>query len=118
MNRTSLVLILVACLLFLAACDSGNSTPPPPSVTHFSVSAPSLAIVGVPFQITVTALDASGNVVTSFNGVDVLTSSDAQAVLPPIALVAGTGSGTVTLNTPGSQTIVAQYNSISSASNP
>jgi hypothetical protein len=118
MNRTSLVLILVACLGFLSACDSGSSTPPPPSVTHFSVSAPSPAVVGVPFQITVTALDASGAVVTSFNGVVTLTSSDAQAVLPPVALVAGMGSGSVTLQTPGSQTIVAQYNSISSTSNP
>jgi len=65
-----------------------------------------------------TALDASGNVVTSFNGVVTLMSSDAQAILPPIPLVAGTGSGSVTLETPGSQTIVAQYNSISGASNP
>lgn len=118
MNRTSLVLILVACLPFLNACDSGSSTPPPPSVTHFSVSAPSPAIVGVSFQITVTALDATGNVVTSFNGVVTLTSSDAQAVLQPIALLAGTGSGPVILQTPGSQTITAQYNSISSRSNP
>jgi len=117
LKRTSLILIVVCCLHFLDACGSGSSTPAPPSVTHFSVSAPTPAIVGVSFQITVTALDASGNVVTSFDGFVTLTSSDAQAVLPSIPLVAGTGSGPVTLKTPGSQTIVAQYNSISSVSN-
>lgn len=116
MKRMSLVLILICCVRFIDACGSGNSTPPPRAVTQFSISAPGPATVDVPFQITVTALDASGNVVTSFNGVVVLSSSDAQAVLPPVALVAGTGSCIVTLKTPGSQTIAAHYNSISSTS--
>jgi hypothetical protein len=110
--------MLLVSLLLTACGGSGSTTPPAPSVTHFSVSAPTPAVAGVPFQITVTALDASGNVVTSFNAGVTLTSSDAQAVLLPIGLVAGTGTGSITLQTPGSQTIVAHYNSISSTSNP
>ena len=119
MRKPCLILSMLFLLLLLSACGgSGSTTPPPPSVTHFSVSVPTPAVAGVPFQITVTALDVSGNVVTSFNAVVTLTSSDAQAVLLPIGLVAGTGTGSITLQTPGSQTIVAHYNSISSPSNP
>jgi len=119
MRKPCLILSMLFLSLLLSACGgSGSTTPPIPSVTHFSVSAPTPAVAGVPFQITVTALDVSGNVVTSFNAVVTLTSSDAQAVLLPIGLVAGTGTGSITLQTPGSQTIVAHYNSISSTSNP
>ncbi|MGO9085651.1 MAG: kelch repeat-containing protein [Candidatus Sulfotelmatobacter sp.] len=119
MRKPCLILSMLFLSLLLSACGgSGSTAPPIPSVTHFSVSAPTPAVAGVPFQITVTALDVSGNVVTSFNAVVTLTSSDAQAVLLPIGLVAGTGTGSITLQTPGSQTIVAHYNSISSTSNP
>src|SRR5579862_3999232 len=119
MKKPCLILGMLFVSLLLSGCGgSGSSTRLAPSVARFSVSAPTPAVAGVPFQITVTALDVSGNVVTSFNAVVTLTSSDAQAVLLPIGLVAGTGTGSITLQTPGSQTIVAHYNSISSTSNP
>jgi hypothetical protein len=64
------------------------------------------------------ALDTSGNVVTSFNGTITLSSSDTQAVLPPLPLVAGVGTGNITLKTAGTQTVAAHYSSISTTSNP
>ncbi len=106
MNRTSLVLILVVCLRFLNACGSGNTTPPPLTVTQLSINAPSPAIVGVPFQVTVTALGASGQTVTSYTGTVHFTSTDSQAVLPADSqLGKGTKTFSVTLKTAGGQSI-------------
>ena len=78
------------------------------AATHFSVSGPSAATVSFPITAGVTALDDFANVVTSYAGMVRLTSSDAQAVLPPSsALTGGTGSFSVTPKTVGSQTITA-----------
>src|SRR5207244_3075916 len=38
------------------------------SATQLNVAPPAFAVAGVPFTVTVTAQDASGNVVPSFNG--------------------------------------------------
>jgi hypothetical protein len=78
------------------------------AVTHFTVSAPSAATAGTAITATVTALDASGNTVMNYAGTMKITSSDAAAVLPAnTALSNGAGSVTITLKTPGSQTITA-----------
>lgn len=99
-------------LCLLSACgggDSGSSPPPPPpSATHLSVTAPGAATMGTAVSVTVTALDASNNTVTTYSGTVHFTSTDGQAGLPGNSMLAnGTGTLQVTLNTPGSQTITA-----------
>jgi len=76
--------------------------------THLSVSTPANVGAGVPFTITVTALDASGGTATGYNGTVSFTSTDATAVLPAASkLTAGVGTFQATLNTEGNQTITA-----------
>jgi len=78
------------------------------TATHFSITAQGNAVAGVAFKITVTALDASNNTVTTYSGTLQFASSDPQAVLPAASTLSG-GNGTfsVTLMTPGTQTITA-----------
>jgi uncharacterized repeat protein (TIGR01451 family) len=76
--------------------------------THIAVVTPAAATVGIPFPITVTALDEHNETVTTYTGTLHFTSPDRAAVLPSdTALVNGTGTLTVTLNTAGLQSIVA-----------
>jgi hypothetical protein len=106
-KRSLLVLISLGGLWLLNACGGGGpTTPPPPVTTHLSVTAPAAATVGTAFSITVTALDAANNTVTTYSGTVHFTSIDNQAVLPANSkLTNGTGTFSVTLNTLGSQTI-------------
>jgi hypothetical protein len=68
---------------------------------------PTAQTAGTPFSVTVNAVDANWNVVTSTDTV-AITSSDPGATLPaPAALAAGTHTFSVTLNTAGSRTITA-----------
>jgi hypothetical protein len=73
------------------------------------VAAPSNATAGTPFTITVTALDAFGNVATGYRGTVHFTSSDGAAVLPADYTFTSADNGkhtfSVTLNTAGSETI-------------
>jgi len=79
------------------------------TATAFTVSGfPSPTTSGVMGIITVTAKDASGNTATGYSGTAHLTSSDAAAILPANGtLTNGVGTFTVTLKTPGTQTITA-----------
>ena len=100
--------ILICGLCLLNACTGGGGNPPPPAATHFSVSAAANASAGTPFNITVTALAASGQVATGYSGTVHFTSSSGQPIVPPSAMVAnGTGTIPVTLNTQGPQSITA-----------
>jgi hypothetical protein len=64
--------------------------------------------VGVAFDITVNAVDANWHVVNYVTDTVTITSPDTQAFLPPdAALVNGTGTFNITLNTAGSTTITA-----------
>ena len=75
---------------------------------HFSVSVPSRAMAGSPFDVTVTALDGSNLLVPGYVDPVGLSSTDSAANLPASSpLSAGTGIFTVTLQTPGSQTLTA-----------
>jgi 6-phosphogluconolactonase (cycloisomerase 2 family) len=86
-----------------------------PPATHFSISAPANATANIPFNITITALDASNNPVPSYAGTVHFTSSDSLAVLPVnTPLIAGTGTLSVTLKTGGSQTVAAADSFITS----
>ena len=78
------------------------------AATHFTVSAPSSAVVGTPISVTVTALDVGNNTVAGYTGIVHFTSTDAAAVLPAnTTLTSGTGTFSATLNTVGAQTISA-----------
>jgi hypothetical protein len=81
-----------------------NSAP----ATHFAVTAPAAATVGIPFNFSLTALDQTDNIATGYSGTVNFTSSDTAAVLPANAtLTNGTRTFAATLNTAGSRTITA-----------
>ena len=90
---------------------------PPPTATHFVVDAPGSVIQYFPFSITVTVQDQFNFTVTNYTGVVHFTSTDTGTNgthLPPDStLTNGTGTFTVFLGTPGSQTVT-----VSDASDP
>ena len=89
---------------------SANTTVAPPPATHFSVSAPASVGPGSVFNVTVTALAASNATATGYTGTVHFTSSSAGTLPADYTFVAGdNGSHTfsVSLDTPGSQTITA-----------
>jgi len=107
--RTVLTLSGLCLLYGCGGGGSGSSTPSPPA-THFSVvPAQANETAGTAFNVTVTALDASNNVVNSYAGTVRVTSSDTQAVFSPASstLTNGTGTFSATLKTAGEQTITA-----------
>ncbi|HLN32693.1 MAG TPA: choice-of-anchor tandem repeat GloVer-containing protein [Gemmataceae bacterium] len=75
------------------------------AATHFSITAPLAVTHGVAFSVTITALDAYGNVATGYLGTVKFTSSDKKAGLPRnytfTAGDAGVHVFSVTLNTIG-----------------
>lgn len=77
--------------------------------TALAISAPSSATAGRSFQVTVTAEDGGGNVVTSYSGTVHFTSSDPAAGLPTNYTFTGADDGshtfTVNLADVGSQSI-------------
>jgi hypothetical protein len=116
MKKSLMLLMSYFSLCLLAACggggngnitggDGGGSQL---SATHFSVTAPQDATLGISFNFTVSALDASNNTATTYFGTVHFTSSDSQATLPANStLTNGTGTFSAKLNTSGSQTITA-----------
>src|SRR5260370_23031277 len=109
MKKSLLFLFFLSSLWLLAGCGGASSAPPPPTpavATHFSVSSPTAETAGTPFNITVTALDASNTVVASYSAKVHFTSTDPQAVLPANSpLTNGTGTFSVTLKTASPPTI-------------
>mgnify|MGYP001571542936 FL=1 len=78
-----------------------------PGTASGKTGTPSNQASGSPFTVTVNAVDANWNLVSSTNTVGI-TSSDGGATLPAnAALVTGTKDFTVTLNTAGTQTVTA-----------
>jgi hypothetical protein len=72
------------------------------------ITVPASAVVGTPFNFTVTAVDTQGHQATAYTGTVTLTSSDSYATLPsPATLTNGIGTFSATLATPGTQTITA-----------
>jgi hypothetical protein len=86
---------------------TGNVTQvSPAAATHFIVSAPASASIGVAFSFTVTAADQFNNTAIAYAGTVHFTSSDGAAVLPANStLTNGVGTFSARLNTAGSQTI-------------
>jgi LPXTG-motif cell wall-anchored protein len=78
------------------------------NATTFTVSAPPAATTGVAFSVDVTAFDAFANPAFGYAGTVHFTSTDGAAVLPADStLTNGAGTFSVTLNTTGSQDVVA-----------
>src|SRR5262249_3188936 len=81
------------------------------TATHFSISAPASAHGGTAFSITVTALDAFGNVATGYRGTVHFTSSDHHAILPSNYTFVSGDNGvhvfTVTLRSNGTKSVTA-----------
>jgi hypothetical protein len=78
------------------------------TATHLAVNAPAKATAISGFDFTVTALDASNNVVTAFADPIKFTSTDAQADLPAVSMLTnGTATFPAALRTVGNQTITA-----------
>jgi Tol biopolymer transport system component len=79
--------------------------------THFKITAPANVTAGVAFSITVTALDAYGNVATGYRGKVHFTSSDHKSKLPSDYTFTSSDNGvhtfTVTMQTLGAQTVTA-----------
>src|SRR5208282_2800390 len=119
--KKSLVFLISVCGLCLLSACGGGSTPPPPA-THFSLTVPGTATAGTGFNFMITALDASGNTVTTYSGTLHFTSTDGQAVLPMNSILTnGVGNFSATLKTAGGQTITATDTitaSITGTSNP
>lgn len=88
-----------------------NPTPAPAPATHFSIATNAgTATAGTSFTITVTALDASNNVVPGYAGIVRFTSSDTQGLLPSNYAFTTADQGVhtftgVTLKTAGSQNV-------------
>ncbi|MHB1050004.1 MAG: beta strand repeat-containing protein [Bacteroidota bacterium] len=69
---------------------------------------PDVQTAGIPFNVTVNAVDADWNLVNTVTDVIAITSSDGGATLPSnAALVSGTGIRSVTFSTNGSFTVTA-----------
>ena len=79
------------------------------AAAQFFISAPATAQAGVAFSLTLTVVDAYGNVVSGYTGTVHFSSSDQQAGLPADYTFgsgdAGLHTFSVTLQTPGTQTI-------------
>lgn len=112
MKRVPMVLLLASSLSPLVACGGGGgggSVPPGGGpATHFSVDAPANIPSAISFKLTVTALDASNNPVTSYSGTVHFTTTDAHARIPgDSTLVSGSKTLSTLLTSAGGQTITA-----------
>jgi hypothetical protein len=81
------------------------------AATHLVIAAPANASIGVAFSVTITALDAYGNIATGYLGTLHFTSSDHKAILPSdytfVAADAGVHTFMVTFKSSGTQTLTA-----------
>src|SRR5438445_450248 len=77
-----------------------------PGTASGKTGTPTAQAAGTPFNVTVNAVDANWNLINTISDTINLTSSDSNAALPAnTALVSGTKTLSVTLNTVGSTTL-------------
>ena len=93
----------------------------PAAASHFAVVAPQVSFAGHTLAFTVTAQDPFNNTATGYMGTAGFSSTDTAAALPASsAFTNGVGIFSVTLNTPGNQSLItmdAITSSISGTSN-
>ena len=103
----------LTCLAIIFCCTAGRVW----AQASFAVAlANSSAYQGQPNALTVTALDADGNLVASYSGTPVLGSTDASSTFSTLAFSNGVGTATVTFATAGAQTVTATDGSITGTS--
>jgi Ca2+-binding RTX toxin-like protein len=98
---------------------STSITVSPAAVAALAVHAPSAAIAGAGFGVTITAVDPYGNPVTSYTGAAALTSSDNQQVFVSpgtITLTNGTATVAATLTTADTLTLKATSGTLTGGS--
>jgi len=79
-----------------------------PGTASGKIGTPIAQVVGVPFDVTVNAVDNTCHLISSATDTVHITSSDSSASLPAdAALVQGTGTFTVTFNASGTFTVTA-----------
>ncbi len=83
----------------------------PAAADHLDLSAPASITAGSSFSLTVSVKDSLGNTVTGYQGTIHVDTSDPLAAVPPDYTFTAADNGvhtfTVTLNTPGDQTVTA-----------
>jgi subtilase family serine protease len=93
---------------------------PTPTANHFAITAPTTAVAGTSFTITVTAENSSNSTVAGFTGTVHFTSSDTLAGLPTDYAFTANDQGvhtfTVTLKKAGRDTITATSGSLTGSS--
>ena len=109
---TVVPLAVVAVVLAVGALGAsvlvGTTSAVADTATHLAISVPSGATVGDSFSFTVSALDSTNTIDTTYSGTVEFSSSDGNATLPANStLTNGTGTFTATLDTAGSQTMTA-----------
>ncbi|GFO56426.1 hypothetical protein GMSM_34330 [Geomonas sp. Red276] len=117
-NRNGAGYTLVATSDTLAPATSGSFDVTVGALDHFAVSTVGTVTAGVPFALTVTAKDASGNTIPDFTGTSSLAVSAGSSITPAItsAFTAGTWSGEVTVLTAGTGRTITGTNSQGSQS--
>jgi CSLREA domain-containing protein len=75
------------------------------AAASLAVSAPSTVTAGLPFSISVTALDSANNIASTDNDAVDVTITGQPTVLGTVQLSAGSGSATVTLTAAGTATL-------------
>jgi hypothetical protein len=110
--------VTVADTVYAASNITASVTVTAATATHLRITAPAIRAAGSPFAFTVTALDASNNIVPAYTGTVHFTSSDSQGTLPADYTFTTSNGGTVTLAaqfvTAGTQTLTATDTSTAS----
>ncbi|HVK14894.1 MAG TPA: hypothetical protein VM597_39515, partial [Gemmataceae bacterium] len=102
------------------ALASGTVTVVGATATQFTVTSPAAATAGVGLPVTVTARDSFGNIASGYTGTVTMTSSDAQAGLPPdytfLPADKGVRTLSVVLKTAGPQSVTASATGLTAGS--
>lgn len=87
-------------------------------VASFTVTAATTPVyAGVPDTLTITPLDAEGNLVANFSGPVTLSSTDSGATFSSVTYAGGVGTATVTFANAGPQTVTAADSAPTGTSN-
>jgi uncharacterized repeat protein (TIGR03803 family) len=86
-----------------------------PAATQITLTAPSTAVAGTPFSVTISATDSMGNPAGAYSGTVTLSSSAGADISPTsVAVSNGTATVLVTLTSAGTQTITASASGLTS----
>src|SRR6267143_3236847 len=102
--------LILTALVLAAACGSDKHTPTGPASTAFRLTQMVNAVAGVAVTFTVTAIDTSGAVDTSYRGTVQFATDDTRSTAPSEATFSPTDAGQITakvvFKTAGARTFV------------